>query len=345
MSGFGEPVYERRSRKTSFKLEDGSNVFRILPPYGSLQEKGKFIQYYSVVWGYKDSQGKKYPFSDYRVVNYKTRMVEVESPAYLKSKELSERYANALDRAKKGDKAITSAILQKLKEDSEQYNIDNKYYLNVMDLNGEVGLLKIGSRAKKQLDGLIKELHASDKNPVSLKNGVFFNFHRSGLGRDTQYTVTIHKEKKETKEYGIIEQTAISSIPDEDIPRILNSVYDLGTMYKVPTTEQLERIVAGEPVDVVLDGGARGDNEELSPEMKEEVVNEVLSNMTDSELNSLSEAITDMAKTPTLAPETKAETTTPAPEIKSPAPTPAPSANVDEMDDKEFLASLKALGL
>ncbi|MHA1675946.1 MAG: hypothetical protein ACTSU6_02095, partial [Candidatus Njordarchaeales archaeon] len=70
--------------KKVFKLKDGDNVYRILPPLGKLADAGRYSQYYRVEWGYKNSKGQNRPFQDCRVVNRSNNMVEVESPSHLK---------------------------------------------------------------------------------------------------------------------------------------------------------------------------------------------------------------------------------------------------------------------
>ena len=69
--------------KEIFKIMDGDNIYRILPPMGKLAKSGKWNQYYRVEWGFKNSAGKNRTFQDVRVVNFQTQMVELMGQIYL----------------------------------------------------------------------------------------------------------------------------------------------------------------------------------------------------------------------------------------------------------------------
>jgi hypothetical protein len=320
MSSFGKANHEGVTRRKYFNLEDGDNVYRVLPPFGSLASKGKYIQYYSVVWGYKDSQGKNTPFSDYRVVNFKTKMVEVESPAYLRSKKLESTYDMVAKKSKEegGKNPETQKLLADLAEQKKQFNLENKYFLNVMNLQGEVGLLKIGAKAKEQLVNLIKKLDSEGVDATSLDNGRFFNFNRMGKNRETQYTVSVYKEKIQTEQFGLIEKDKVSKITEAEASRIAKEAFDLGTLYTVPTTEQLDRIVTNrEPVDLVLGLKRNAPSTATAASSSEE--------HHEAEVEETS-GVAESAPEPTPAPASKAST-------------------VDAQAEADLLASLKELGI
>ena len=324
MSAFGKANHEGVTKRKYFNLKDGDNVYRVLPPFGSLASKGKYIQYYSVVWGYKDSKGKTTPFNDYRVVNYKTKMVEVESPAYLRAKKLESTYDVVAKKSKEegGKNPETQKILADLAEQKRQFNLENKYFLNVMNLQGEVGLLKIGAKAKEQLMNLIKNLDSEGVDATSLDNGRFFNFNRMGKNRDTQYTVSIYKEKIQTEQFGLIEKDKVSKITEAEAFRIAKEAFDLGTLYVTPTTEQLERIVTNrEPVDVVL---------ELKRNNYSTTTTTSAASSEDDDIHHEEELSVESSGVAESAPE----------------PTPAPKAStVDLQAEADLLASLKELGI
>ena len=49
-------------KKNNYKLKDGEQVYRILPPMGELAEQGRWSVFYNVHFGYKNSEGKLRPF-------------------------------------------------------------------------------------------------------------------------------------------------------------------------------------------------------------------------------------------------------------------------------------------
>lgn len=248
------------SGKHVFKIQDGDNVFRIFPAMGKLAKSGKWNMYYRVEWGYKNSEGRNRPFQDVRKVNFKTQMVEVESAAHLRREALKARKTELVAILKADPK--NAQALQEAKEvteDIKRYNLDAKYYLNAIDLNGKIGLLKIGSRAFKALKAEIEKLRKQGVDPLSVEDGRFFNFNRSnesGNFQDTAYQVTVYKEnvqvgnetyQKDKKH--VIDQAIIDRLDDE--------AYELSGMYPEVTAAQVERMVnEGAPaVDEILGSG------------------------------------------------------------------------------------------
>ena len=255
----GKANYEGSgSKKNRFKIKDGNNVYRILPPIGSLAKRGKWSQYFSVVWGYKNAAGKNRPFQDCRVVNYNTKMVEVESEAFLKSQKIKAAFEDLKAKLKAGEK-IDPEVVKKTKELTERYNIENKHYVNVVNLQGEIGLLKLGAKAKKLLEGEIKKLTAKGVDPLSLENGRFFNIFREGKSFDTVYQVTEYKETVMMNGQEV-DVPKIHKMDDAFIARLKTEAFDLGSLYKQATADQVKAIVEGADPDVVL---GLGESEDL----------------------------------------------------------------------------------
>ncbi|HBI01195.1 MAG TPA: hypothetical protein DDY18_06180 [Flavobacterium sp.] len=264
------------SGKTVFKIQDGDNVYRILPPMGKLAKQGKWYEYYRVEWGYKNSAGKNRPFQDVRKVNYQNKMVEVESDAHLRREALkAEKDALVKTLRANPQDAAALARAKTVTEELKRYNLDAKYYLNAIDLQGKIGLLKIGSRAFKLLKTQIEDLRKTGVDPLSIENGRFFNFNRSnptGNFNDTAYQVTVYQENvqingktyKEDKVH-VIDQSIIDRLSDE--------AYELSGMYPVLTAIQVSQIVkeGATAVDRLLGAGNEtasdddgGDDEETT---------------------------------------------------------------------------------
>lgn len=242
--------------KKVFKVKDGDNVYRILPPLGKLADAGKWSMYYRVEWGYKDSEGRNRPFLDCRKVNFQTKMVEVESAAHLRREALKKQKDEIVAAFKAGN--ATKEQVQEATDLVKQYNQDAKHYLNVISINGEIGLLKIGHKAKLALDTEITKLREKGIDPLSLENGRFFNFHRSnptGNFRDTNYQVTVYRENVQIdgKTY---EQEKVHVIDDSIISRLSEEAFELADMYPAPTAEEVERLVVegASAVDELLVG-------------------------------------------------------------------------------------------
>ena len=256
-----------RAKKVYFTIEDGDNVFRILPAMGSLAAKNVWSKFYRVEFGYYNSKGKMQVFQCPRVVNYQTKMVEVESAAYQKREKLLKARdmvldflkANPGDAKKESEKEKLSALLQ-------QFNSDGKFYVNAMDLNGRIGLLKLGKTAFDDLKNEMKKLNDSGINPLSADNGRFFVINKTGQKRDTAYKVTQFKEQREiTLPDGSKVMAALDvvhKLTPEIISRLKDEAFKLDEIYPYITPEQVERIVAWEFVDVVIPYVRAGNNEE-----------------------------------------------------------------------------------
>ena len=151
--------------KENIKIKDGDNVVRILPPMGKLAKSGKWSAYYRIEWGYKDSRGKQKPFQSTRVINRDTKMVEVEDAAYVFRMQL----INKRDELIKNKGSVEQ--IKKLGELLKQFNQEAKHHLNVIDLNGKIGLLKLGHKAFLSLKAEI-EKHPLFEGIKSLGEGM-----------------------------------------------------------------------------------------------------------------------------------------------------------------------------
>lgn len=324
------------SGKKVFKIADGDNVFRILPPMGKLARAGKWNMYYRVEWGFKNSAGKNRPFQDVRVVNYSNQMVEVESAAHLQRESLK---AQKLELTAQLRKDPTNTALKnkfaELNEDIKRFNLDAKYYMNAIDLNGQIGLLKVGSRAFKALKLEIDKLRKQGVDPLSVDNGRFFNFNRSnatGNFQDTAYQVTPYKEKV-TVNGETYEKDKAHKMDESVIERLSSEAYELSSMYPVVTAAQVDRMVkqGASAVDEIL--GAGNDRTEGGDDESEDAGPML---MDTPKTTSVAMAVETPVSAPTPAPAAKVEV------AATPAPAPAVSKGGDLSDD-EFLKSIGAL--
>ena len=326
----GNANYDKKSKTNIGKIKDGDHIFRILPPLGTFAKDGKWFTYKAVEWGYKDTKGNNRPFQDVRKVNFKTKMVEVESAAHLKREQIAKQYDQALAMFKSGQ--LTKDDMEKVKSVKQQFNLEKKYYVNAINQKGELILQKIGYKAMKALEVEIKKLRDQGIDPLSVDNGRFFNIFRSGDGFDTSFSVSVVSENINVPDVGIV-QKQIKHVLDESILKRLateaKDLSELDKMYPIVTAAQVERIVTGGPagVDEVL--GVREENgaQAVGDDGAED------------------EAPAQSAAASTPAPESKAEqkAETPAPEAKKeePAPsTPAPGQAAATQDKSAFLASL-----
>lgn len=261
MSVFGKAKFGGNKRNW-FKLKDGDSVYRILPPMGDLQEDGRWSVFYGIHYGYRNSKGEMRTFQSPLIKNRKTKMIEVPDAALERIAQLKKK----LDDAKEaGNEELKTQLLKLVGGQKSRYNLDNNHYMNVVDLQGNVGILKIRHKCKLALDAQIKKLRDNGVEPLDPETGRFFVFTRSGMGMDTVYQVSVYKRKLQVDGVGEVEQDLTHAITDELAKRCLVENKDgtftykeagrLDSLFKKPTAAEVERMVKeGEKaVDEILD--------------------------------------------------------------------------------------------
>lgn len=265
---YGEAVYgdsngfvkRPNAANANWKQTTGSNIYRILPPFGLLAKSnkpGNFMQYEALHWGFVTSTGKKRVFRCPFRRNYRTKMVEVACPmcdkiaAQLKLKNDLEGRLKTEGKTKDQIKAATKHLSDWL----SNYNLEKRYFLNVMRPDGQIGRLKIPVTSKIELDNEIKRLRESGicKDPVG-KDGVFFDFQRSDPpGGRTSYKVSVATEQVETTEYGTVSRPKKHVLSDEVIARMKGEAWDLAAQYIELDPHKVQMLVDSEGDASVVD--------------------------------------------------------------------------------------------
>lgn len=235
----GSPKYEQNKKNYfSFKKNQNTFILRVLPPMGGLADAGKWSIYHRVEFGYTGTDGKLRPFLSPRVVNY-SGMVEIESETHKRRESIKTQQAQA---KKTGNAALVEQCTKML----QKYNQDAKHHMNVVDLQGNVGLFKIGHKGFQALKAEVDRLRSEGIDPIGVENGRFFVFSRAGSGRDTLYTVTEYKQKQEiVTPTGRV--TAMvdfpHSITDSIMSKLSTDAFELDKIYPIVTPEEEYRIV------------------------------------------------------------------------------------------------------
>jgi hypothetical protein len=271
MAGFGKAKVNGTFEKVNnWKLKDGESVFRIIPPMGNLADSGKWSMFYSVHFGYKNSRGKMRVFQSPLVKNRKTKMVEQPDAAL----ERIEKIKSELSAARAaGNKSLAAKLETLAGGQKSLYNLDSNHYVVAVDLQGNVGVLRLRHRAKMALDATIKRLMDSGVNPLDVENGRYFRFIRSGSGLDTTFQVEVLKEKINVEGLGTVERDVVHSLTQEIVSKLMDKEgkvykpYRLDELYKRPTSAQVQRIVEEgvTAVDDILDNGTASE-EDMSEE-------------------------------------------------------------------------------
>lgn len=367
MSVFGKAKFGGKGREY-FKLKDGTNgPYRILPPMGDLAEEGRWSVFHAIHYGYKNSEGKMRVFVSPLIENRKTKMVESPDAAL----EFINKLKVKLDEAKKANnKELVNKIQELVGGKKSRYNLDKNHYLNVIDLQGNIGILKIRHRCKLALDAEIKKLRGSNIEPLGETTGRFFSFHRSGTGMDTVYSVSVYKQKLNVEGVGEVEKDVIHSITDDIARRSCVQNKDgsfsykeagrLDSLFAKPTSEEVARIVNEGPkaVDEILDSktetadaddGGLEDDETPAVNTAQAVTTATSSTVQTPDAAALVAAAALTQATPVAAPvaPAPAPVVTQAPVVTAPpaASTGAPKTTAEKLEDQSVADFLKSLDL
>lgn len=222
----------RFSRRKTFYLKDGSNLYRVLPPAKSLADKNKIAQYWSVLW-LTDSRGKKRPVAS----------------IFRKNKDVILQYDPLLTRMEEMQKQLSAAIAANenpatvlaLKENLKRIRNNKFYALNVLDASGALGVLEIPYTSYQNLDTRIRELQTNGMDAIGIgpDKGIFFDFKKlkDEKGRTVYPVDPAVRTGKDASGQFVMNYIRLA-LSEEEAGRIGEQVEDLTKLYRELTVEQ-----------------------------------------------------------------------------------------------------------
>jgi ribosomal protein L12E/L44/L45/RPP1/RPP2 len=221
-----------------FKVTEGSHIYRILPPFGTDNQR-KASRQIQLHWGFFKADGGTSPLAcSYPFEGTCPICNHVKDLEGMADKEKALGNTDAAD-------GIT--------KDASNIRVKRSFLLNAANKNGEVGVLEIPKTAHDQMIELMREyLNKYGKNPTSLKDGVWFVFSRSGKGFNTVYKVSINKSMVTLEDGDQVEKVDRSALAQNIQDNYEQLAYDIHTMYKPIKSTDLKRILDGEHIDEVL---------------------------------------------------------------------------------------------
>lgn len=267
----GTPQYGSK-KKNNWRISDGDNVYRILPPLGKLAASGKWAVFEALHWGYRGSKGMR-PFKCIQRKNPKTGMITVQCPECTKIEEYKTLEANAkAQKAAEGlsKDEITEAV-KPLTDWLFSHNLDKKWYVNAMKEDGSIGRLAMPHKMYGALQTRIEKLMGEDGvDPISLDGGVWFVLTRTGKGNQTAFSVDV---KYTQEDFNGRKVKVIKPAPlDEDtLARVASEAFDLSDSFRALKYEEIKRLVdsGGDPdeCDHVFSSPEEGAGGEPEPEL------------------------------------------------------------------------------
>lgn len=237
----GKAKFGGQTSRKYFKLKDGEQVYRILPPLGELADQGRWSVFHSVHYGYKSTDGKQKPFLSCEAKDRKTGTIQVGDAA----KDRITKLKAQLEEGKKAGNKVAIDALEPLVGNQGMYNLDSNHYMNVVDSQGHIGILKIRHKAKLALEAEIRSLNADGVDPLSVEDGRYFVFSRTGMGRDTTFGVKVLKEKLKVDGVGVVERDVVHVLDEDLQARLSAEAGELGKIFKTLTSEEVKQVVDG----------------------------------------------------------------------------------------------------
>ena len=228
------------------QVQPGSNIYRVLPPFGDLQVHNNYpYKKWTLAWLLDPQSGRRKPFA---------------IPYVDKKKDPITEYVNALaafiDNLKKSmsAKGMSDAEIKEVTGAAAEvvWNMRPKtgYYYNGINKAGEVGILELKATAHRELKTAMMEyIKDYAQDPTSLTcddddSGVWFNIKRDGEkgSKDTKYSVVKHQTKvKENGRISFIDDR--ESLPDNVMENYNKLGYDLYNLYQEKTYDDLKAVL------------------------------------------------------------------------------------------------------
>jgi hypothetical protein len=217
------------------KINPGTSVFRILPPFGT-DHKGYPFRKWMLVWGLVDpSTGRMRPFVSSLQAQNKCPVFEYTRDLQTLAEEMK------VSGASKDELKAVNELISRIRPKTS-------FFYNAVDQAGQVGVLEIKKTAHDKLKKLMNEyIRDYNQDPTSLNSeeddsGVWFEFSRTGEGFDTEYDVKKHQTKSKINgQVAFVDNR--TSLPDSVVSNYDQLGYDIHSLYSSVSYEELEEIL------------------------------------------------------------------------------------------------------
>lgn len=232
-SGFGGGI-------SWFYIEDNKpNVYRVLPPLKSMAQLGKIAKYYRVHRGIRGTDKRQKPFICIEESDYKTKVITQHCPICDHVRELE---AN-LEKARLSG-ATKEQIAEVRKNTIFPLQSEGKYYLNVVNQEGKMGVLSVGSKMFQSFTALAKEMETRGFDVTGMQ-GVYLNFKKTTQYKGDKNAVLSVEPYLAPSGDGSFRYVT-HELTQDIINRLDKETADLGNLFKSLNAEQIATILSYE---------------------------------------------------------------------------------------------------
>lgn len=223
-----------------FYIEDNKpNVYRVLPPLKSLAASGRIAKYYKVHRGIRGTDKRQKPFICPEESDYKTRVITQHCPLCDHVRELEQN----LEKARAAG-ASKEQLAEMRKNVIFPLQSEGKYYMNVVNQEGKMGVLSVGSKMFASFTALAKEMEAKGLDVTGMQ-GVYLNFKKSTAFKGDKNAVLSVEPYLAASSDGSFRYVT-HELTQDVINRLEKETADLGNLFKVITVEQVATLLSYE---------------------------------------------------------------------------------------------------
>lgn len=267
----GLPVFDNGiTKKNTWFLKEGSNVYRILPPAFSFAATGKWAVKYRLHKGVSGSNGRRYflcpevfDFENKRIVRRCPECAKIEEMTGIFEKQKAELLA-------KGKSLEQLAPLAEFLNFKTGHSLENRWHMNVLSQDNKIGHLVVPPKMKAAIDAACRKLMDRGINPIAADGGVWFNLEVSKNPSNFTAEPVTEQTTINGERYDRVKPAPLTA---EVRTRMQTEGSDLSHLYAALTIEQVGLIVDSgydpKVTDDVFGTKSKGNNEKVSSRSSE----------------------------------------------------------------------------
>jgi len=238
-------AFEDRKEKTRHKVNDGDNIFRILPPFGD-ESEGYPYKRWTLTWLHDPQTGNKRPFASLWSFGHKDCPAAEYTKLLQDKREALENQLLSNGKTKEQVKEALAPISETLYEMKPK----STFFYNAVNKSGQVGILELKKSAHDALKKVFRQ-YITDYgfDPTSLNSdhtdsGVWVKITRTGQRMDTEYSVDKNQMRVKDPETGKVRfEDDQGELPANVVENYDSLATNLFSLYREISYSDLKEVV------------------------------------------------------------------------------------------------------